>query len=158
MRFNPGVFDLWVFRRSEAEVEYLLLHTSQVKADRFFGGGRYWQVPSEVFRAGETAVAAIDRVMMRHGLQGRAIWAAEHVYTIYNRRFEELQVITVFAVEVDADTAGVELDPAEHATHAWLPYEEALKRVHYRGLRDGLRSTREYVTGVAEPAAELRLR
>jgi len=23
-------------------VEYLLLHTSQYKADRYFGGGRFW--------------------------------------------------------------------------------------------------------------------
>lgn len=80
MNFNPYVFDLWVFRRGTAGVEYLLLHTSPAKADRHFVGGRYWQVPCDVFGAGETAVAAIDRLLARFGVQARAIWAAEHAY------------------------------------------------------------------------------
>jgi len=32
-----------------------------------------------------------------------------------------------------------------------------LDRVHYRGLKDGLRSVQEYVTGPESPASELRL-
>lgn len=158
MNFNPRVFDIWVFRRTSAGVEYLLLHTSRAKADRHFGGGRFWQVPSQAFGPDETAVAAIDRVLARFGLRARGVWAAEHVYTIYNRRFEEVQIISVFAAEVDPDGGRVTLDPEEHAEHAWLPIEEAMRRVHYRGLKDGLRSTHEYVTGVAAPALELRLR
>ena len=66
-------------------------------------------------------------------------------------------MISVFAVE----TAGhepVQLDPQEHSEYAWLPYEEALGRVHFRGLKDGLRSTREYIIDVDAPAPELRLR
>jgi hypothetical protein len=35
--------------------------------------------------------------------------------------------------------------------------EKAADRVHYRGLKDGLRSVREYVTGVNSPAKELCL-
>lgn len=50
------------------------------------------------------------------------------------------------------------LAPDEHAESEWLAYEAALGRVHYRGLKDGLRSTHEYITGVAQPARELRLR
>jgi hypothetical protein len=89
--------------------------------------------------------------------QEPVIWAT-NASTIYNRRFEEVQVISVFAAEVDPDGERLTLDPEEHAEHTWLPYEEAMNRVHYRGLKDGLRSTREYVTGVAAPAPELRLR
>lgn len=158
MDFNANVFDVWVFRRGPAGVEYLVLHTSPAKADRHFAGGRYWQVPCEVFGAGETALAGIDRLLARFGIRARAVWAAEHAYTIYNRRFEAVQLITVFAVEVDPDAEQVTLDPIEHAEHAWVSFEEAMRRVHYRGLKDGLRSTREYITGAADPAAELRLR
>lgn len=156
MRFNPAVYDLWVFRRVAAGVEFLLLHTSQLKADRHFNGGRFWQVPSGVFGEGESVPGAVDRTLSPYGLVARGIWAAEHVYTIYNRRFHEIQVISVFAVE----TAGAEvsLDAEEHAEYAWLEYEAALARVHYRGLKDGLRSVHEYVTGVPHPAPELRLR
>lgn len=158
MQFNPAVFDLWVFRRTGQEVEFLLLHTSQVKADRYFNGGRFWQIPSDAFRPDEGVLAAVDRKLAHHALRAHAVWAAEHTYTIYNRRFDEIQVITVFAADVGLDPGPVTIDPDEHAAYEWLPYESALERVHYRGLKDGLRSTHEYVTGVPRPAAELRLR
>lgn len=66
-----------------------------------------------------------------------------------------MQVIGVHAAEVS--DAEVRLDPDEHAEYAWLPYENCLDRVHDRGLKDGLRSVQEYVTGPATPARGLRL-
>jgi 8-oxo-dGTP pyrophosphatase MutT (NUDIX family) len=158
MHVNPGVYDLWVFRPAPHGPEFLVLHTSQEKADRHFNGGRFWQIPSGAFHAGESVPAAVDRELARYGLVARAVWAAEHTYIIYNRRFHEMQIISVFAVETDADAAAVSLNPEEHAAFEWLPYERALARVHYRGLKDGLRAAHEYVTGVAAPAPELRLR
>ena len=104
---------------------------------------------------GESVVDAVRRVLDRFGLRARSVWAGEHVYMIYNRRFEEMQAIAVYAAEVDG--ASVRLDPAEHAQHAWLSLDACLERVHYRGLKDGLRSVDEYVTGVREPARELCL-
>jgi NADH pyrophosphatase NudC (nudix superfamily) len=66
-----------------------------------------------------------------------------------------MQMIAVFAAEVGPGE--VRLDPNEHAEARWCAFEEALELVNYRGLKDGLRSTREYVTGLDTPAAELRL-
>lgn len=158
MQFNPNVFDIWVFRRAATGIQFLVLHAAREKADRFFNGGRFWQIPSGVFGPTESVLQAIDRVLTRFGLTADGVWAAEHTYTIYNRRFEEIQVISVFAAEVAPDAHVGTLDPAEHADAAWLPYDMALDRVHYRGLKDGLRSTQTYLTGVADPAPELRLR
>jgi hypothetical protein len=45
MELRTDVIDVWVFRRGPDGVRYLLLHTSQEKADRWFGGGRFWQIP-----------------------------------------------------------------------------------------------------------------
>ncbi|MDF1504350.1 NUDIX domain-containing protein [Roseisolibacter sp. H3M3-2] len=157
MRLNPLVLDLWVFRRRAGAPEYLVLHASAAKAARHFGGGRFWQVPSGVFAPDESVPAAAERLLAPYGLPARAVWAAEWSYTIFNRRFAEIQIVTVYAVETD-DAATPRLDPEEHAEHAWLPFEEALARVHYRGLKDGLRSVREYVTGPDAAAPELRLR
>ena len=156
MRLNPAVFDLWVFRRRPAGAEYLLLWTSELKATRYFNGGRFWQIPSDVFRDGETVPEALDRKLAAYGLLAGALWAAEHAYTIYNRRFHEIQIISVYAAEVSDGEP--RLDAAEHSAHEWLGYEAALAAVHYRGLKDGLRSVREYVTGPAAPAPELCLR
>lgn len=155
MHLNSNVFDIWVFRKLADEVEYLLLHCSQLKADRYFNGGRFWQIPSGVFAEGEGVVATIDRKLAIHGIVAQSVWAAEHAYTIYNRRFEEIQIVSVFAALTTSDE--IRLDPEEHAEYAWLSFDEAMQRVHYRGLKDGLRSTREYVSGPASPRPELCL-
>lgn len=155
MEFEPRVFDVWTFRRAASGIEYLLLHTSAVKAERHFNGGRFWQIPSGVFGADERVTAAIDRVLGRFALRPRGLWAAEHAYTIHNRRFDAIQIVTVFAAELaDGDPT---LDPEEHDRFAWLPYDAALDAVRFRGLKDGLRSVREYVTEPLSPMPELCL-
>ena len=155
MRLAPNVFDVWAFQRQGREAHFLLLYTSEEKARRYFGGGRFWQIPSGVVEDGEAVTGAITRTLNQFGLTPTAIWAGEHAYIIYNRRFAEMQVIGVYAAEVTG--AEVRLDPSEHFECAWLPYAACLDRVHYRGLKDGLRSVQEYVTGPASPARELRL-
>ena len=155
MKLAANVFDVWVFTRTAAGTQYLLLYTSIEKADRYFNGGRFWQIPSGVVMDGETITQAIARELARYGLQASTIWAGEYAYVIYNRRFDEMQVIAVYAAEVAE--APVQLEPSEHAEFAWLPVDDCLKRVHYRGLKDGLRSVVEYITGVSEPARELCL-
>jgi 8-oxo-dGTP pyrophosphatase MutT (NUDIX family) len=80
------VFDVWVFRGRETDVEYLILQTSELKAERYFNGGRFWQIPSGVFQDDETVPAAIERELLTYELESRSIWAAEQTYTIYNRR------------------------------------------------------------------------
>ena len=158
MHLNPAVYDIWVFRRTASGIEFLLLHTSQEKADRYFGGGRFWQIPSGVFADDAPVADVFDRHLAAFGITVRAVWAAEHTYTIYNRRFHEVQIISVFAVEVGADENAITLDPAEHSEYEWASYDAALGRVLYRGLKDGLRSVHEYITGAPHPAPELRLR
>jgi hypothetical protein len=156
MHLNPSVFDVWVFRRTARGVEYLLLHTSQQKADRYFNGGRFWQIPSGVIGESEDVTSAIDRELELYGVSASSIWTAEHCYVIYNRRFEELQIISVYAAETASES--IRLRPEEHSAYEWLDFDEALRRVNYRGLKDGLRSTREYVSGIRSPARELCLR
>lgn len=155
MRLAANIFDVWVYRRRGTDVEFLLLYTSVEKAERHFNGGRFWQIPSNFVNDGESITQAITRVLDRYGLRAKAIWAGEHAYVIYNRRFAEMQAIGVYAAEVE--DASVRLDPEEHAECAWLSAEDCLARVHYRGLKDGLRSVQEYITGVEAPARELCL-
>jgi hypothetical protein len=159
MKLQANVFDVWVYRQSGrwgADIEYLLLHTSQVKADRFFNGGRFWQIPSGIMAGGETVTGAIERLLSGFGLTPIEIWAAEHVYNIYNRRFDTMQMIAVYAAPVGR--VAVTLRPEEHAECRWCAYDEALRLVNYRGLKEGLASVREYVTERDPPLRELRLK
>ncbi len=155
MRLAANVFDVWVFQRRTEGIVFLLLYTSVEKAARYFNGGRFWQVPSDSVAEGESVTEAVGRLLRQYGLRPGSIWAGEHAYLIYNRRFAEMQAIGVFAAEVD--DAEVKLQPSEHSEYAWLPFDACLERVHYRGLKDGLRSVQEYVTGVDDPAGELCL-
>jgi hypothetical protein len=155
MQLAHNVFDVWTFRRTTEGVRFLLLYTSVEKAERWFNGGRFWQVPSELVKDGEHVTDAIARVVRTYGLKPRAIWQAEHCYTIYNRRFNEMQIVGVYAAEVLESV--VRLNSAEHSECQWLSLDECLARIHYRGLKDGLRSVHEYITGPAAPARELCL-
>jgi hypothetical protein len=155
MQIAANVFDVWAFARSSAGPQFLLLYTSVEKASRHFNGGRFWQIPSGVVAGDETITEAIVRELARYGLRPNTVWAGEHAYIIYNRRFAEMQIIGVYAAEV---TMGrVHLEPAEHSDYQWLSVDACLERVHYRGLKDGLRSVHEYITGVSAPAKELCL-
>lgn len=154
MELNVSVFDVWTFRRAGNDIEYLLLHTSQAKADRWFNGGRFWQIPSQFMGATERVPDAVRRLLGGFGLTPTGIWAAEHTYTIYNRRFDQLQLITVFAAEVASSEVG--LDPAEHAEYRWCSYDDASRLVNFRGLKDGLESVREFVTERSPPMPELK--
>ena len=84
-----NIFDVWVFRRRGADVEFLLLYTSVEKATRYFNGGRFWQIPSNFVNDGESITEAMSRLLERFGIRPKAIWAGEHAYLIYNRRFAE---------------------------------------------------------------------
>src|ERR671935_457704 len=90
VELRTDTLDLWVFVRAEEGSRYLLLHTSQEKADRFFGGGRFWQIPGSFVADGEDVVAALQRLLAELGLDAMDIWAVEHTYLIYNRRFDSL--------------------------------------------------------------------
>ena len=155
MNLNASVFDVWVFQRRPGGVVFLLLHTSEEKARRYFDGGRFWQIPSDFVNDGESITDATRRLLAVHGLRPKSIWAGEHAYLIYNRRFNEMQAIGVYAAEVE--DGDVRMDPSKHSEYEWLPFEACLERVHFRGLKDGLRSVHEYITGVADPARELCL-
>jgi ADP-ribose pyrophosphatase YjhB (NUDIX family) len=155
MRLASNVFDVWAFKKSLDGAQFLLMYTSSEKAQRYFNSGRFWQIPSGFVEEGESITDAVERVLALYGLSAKAIWAGEHAYIIYNRRFAEMQVIGVYAAEVT--DAPVRLDPSEHSEYGWFPVEACLERVHYRGLKEGARSVRDYVTGCDTPAKELCL-
>ena len=154
MKLTANNFEIWTFRRNP-DVEYLLMRTSQEKADRFFGGGRFWQVPTDAVGDDEEIEGAANRIANDLGLKIIGLWAAEHTYTIYNRRRREVAIIPVFAAQVQiSDDLSLTW---EHSEAGWYSANACLERVHFRGTREGLQSVREYVTETSAPAQELRL-
>ena len=152
---DSSFFDLWVFTRTGDAVDYLLLRTSQEKADRFFGGGRFWQIPTDAVGEAESVADACRRLLNESGIEPGGAWSADHVYTIYNRRHDAVCTIPVFAAE-----AGERASPIltwEHSEFGWFDARTCLERLRFRGLLDGLAAVREAVTEARAPAPELRL-
>lgn len=156
MKLSANVFDVWVFRRTGEGIRYLLLYTSQTKANRYFNGGQFWQIPSDFIEDNEDLADAIERSLGGFGIEAASVWAAEHAYIIYNRRYKSMQIIGVYAAETGQED--VRLDPDEHSDSGWFSLHECLERVRFKGLKEGLRSVHEYVTSVERPAQELRLK
>jgi len=155
MKLRTNLFDLWVFHKDAPEPEYLIFHTSQEKADKWFSGGRFWQIPGEFTGDGEEVVDAIKRCLKDLHLTYKHIWVSEHTYLIYNSRRKNIEIIPVFAAEVEK-TDNVPLS-WEHSEWGWYTAEEVLKRIKFRGLKDGLHWTREYISENSAPLQELML-
>jgi hypothetical protein len=62
-------------------------------------------------RESEKIIPAIERLLGGFGIMASVLWAAEQTYTIYNRRFEMMQIIGVYAAE--AAPGDIRLDPQE---------------------------------------------
>ncbi len=148
-------FDLWVYTGSGKSTRYLLMHTSKAKADKWFGGSRFWQIPTDFIVGKETTMDGIDRQLKSLRLNAKSIWACEYVYTIYNRRYDSIITIPVFAAEVELPV-DVPLT-WEHSESGWFTASECEKRLGFHGLKEGLRFTRKYVTENVKPLRELRL-
>ena len=155
MKLRTNVADVWVFHKADGEPKYLLLHTSQEKADKWFHGSRFWQIPGGFLEEGEGLAAAAQRWLNESGIDPKGIWAAEYVSCYYNIRRENLELTPAFAAEVDGPI-DVELS-WHHSEYGWFTAEECLERVHFRGLVEGLASVRQYVSEVEEPHGALRI-
>ncbi|MBN2541815.1 NUDIX domain-containing protein [bacterium] len=155
MKLRTNLFDLWVYHKEDGIPKYLLFHTSQEKADKWFRGGRFWQIPGEFVGDDEEVIDAIKRCLKDLNLDYKSIWAAEHTYIVYNSRRKNMEIIPVFAAEVIKN----EDVPItwEHSEWGWFTAEEALKRIKFRGLIEGLRWAREFISENSSPLMELRL-
>jgi ADP-ribose pyrophosphatase YjhB (NUDIX family) len=155
MKHRVGAFDVWVYGRHEGVPHYLLLRTSQEKADRWFNGGRFWQVPTEFTNDGESLATACTRCLHSYAINAQELWAVEHTYTIYNRRYEELHTIIVLAASVSG-LPSVQLT-WEHSEYRWCKANECESLLGFRGLQEGLIFARKYASEVLVPLPELRL-
>lgn len=168
MQIIANVAELWVCSRTDAGPRYLLLEASQEKADAFFGGHRFWQIPgTSMHDDGEPTVDLLRRGLSEYGLEASALWAVEHVSTIFDRRFDAIQIIPAFAAEVAglpepvpvlsersslASSIRVEYDAYEWAD---APRVEQLLTFH--ALLEGFAQLRRYITECPGPRGEFRL-
>jgi len=168
MQILANVAEVWVFSRSRDGVRYLVLEASQEKADAFFGGHRFWQIPGTTMHDdNEPTVDMLRRGMAEFGLSASSLWAVEHVSTIFSRRFDALQLIPAFAAEVSGlpkpettMSPGSSLASSirvEYGSYEWADARRVEQLLTFSALLDGFAQLRRYITECPEPRGEFRL-
>ena len=166
-RSSRTLLNWGIFSRTADGPRYLVLESSQAKADAFFGGHRFWQIPGTSMRRrrgdGRPVAAWAHRVRSRRcGTVG-----GRDVSTIFNRRFDAIQMIPAFAAEVvglpeprwTMSAIRRSLRPSESNTArtSGRMHERVEELVTYRALLDGFAQLRNYITECSEPRGEFRL-
>jgi 8-oxo-dGTP pyrophosphatase MutT (NUDIX family) len=155
MNLRTNVVDLWVFHKQRRQPEYLLLHTSQEKADKWFNGSRFWQIPGGFLEEGDELADAMCRWLAEYGIEPKGIWAAEYVSCYYNMRRKNLELTPAFAAEIDKPI-DVSLS-WHHSKYGWFTAEECRERLAFRGLREGLDSVRRFVSENEKPHGAFKI-
>lgn len=148
-----NVIDVYAFRRSAMQVEFLLLKRSEGR--RLAGT---WQAVHGRIEPGETAVqAALRELEEETGLRPIGFWQLEFVNTFYLAAEDALLMCPCFAAEIDPATEIVL--SAEHTDYRWEPSEQALEGYMWPGQRHAVREIMaEIVTpGLAEPHMRIAL-
>jgi len=109
----------------------------------------YWQSVTGSQEPGETLSATATRELLEEtGIDAAAFggvvdWRVSNTYEIYPRWRHRYAPGTthntehVFALEVPA-TVPVRLDPREHRSHAWLPWQDAAAKCFSWSNRDAI--------------------
>lgn len=131
-RFSLRTVSVSILRRISGDFEVLLLKRHPNRGD-------YWQPVTGSIERGETpAACAVRELREESGMSGR-VWDLGYTHSFLfgepkpsriPRVFQE----TAFWTLAQGD-APITLDPREHCTYAWTPWQRALEMVPHPGLR-----------------------
>lgn len=132
------VIDCHVFRRVQPEPVYLVLR----RAPKTIYAGS-WRMVGGKISAGEKAFeTAIRELREETGLTPARFWTVNFVNSFYEAAHDRINVIPVFAAEVVSDAVRLS---GEHDECAWLPFDEAVKRLEWPAQKEGLRMIHDYI-------------
>jgi dihydroneopterin triphosphate diphosphatase len=139
------IVDVYVFRRLNARVQFLLL---QRRAD--VAMPQTWQAFHSLIDGGESTMAAVRRAVKElSGLNVSAVYSADYVNQFYDESRDVLVLAPVFAVNVSPQ-APVELGD-DFRDCAWFDRDEATSRLPFSGQRWATRHIDEIMSlGEAE--------
>lgn len=115
------LIDVYVYRRSEQGIEFLLLHRAPKK---IYAGS--WRMVGGKVEQGEThAQAALREVQEETGRAPVAFWCVPSCNVFHEWQADQTHVIPVFAAELAEDPV---LNP-EHDAFLWCGMEEAVRHL-----------------------------
>ena len=142
------IVDVYVFRRLNARVQFLLL---QRRPDVVMG--RTWQGFHTKVEEDETAIAASQRAVRElAGLEATAIYSADYINQFYDDSRDAIVLAPVLALTVHP-SAVVRL-AEEFADFGWIERDEATARLAFAGQRWAVRHIDE-IMSIGDEASEI---
>lgn len=142
--------DCHVFRRAEAQVEWLVMK----RAPHVMLGGAWGMVQGHI-EAGERAWETAYRELIEEaGVVPIGFWQASYVNRFYLAQTDQIILSPVFCAQLPS-TAQVVLDD-EHTAFRWVTVDEAMATYVWPGQRKSLQICREqFVDGTPRPESDL---
>jgi len=130
--------DSYIYRITKNGPVYLMLKRSPGKYYEHL-----WQGVAGKIEKGETAVQTVVRELKEEtGKEPFKIFVADHIASFYNAKYNQIFMVPIFGIEVESSE--VQLS-AEHSEYKWVPFEEALALLTWKGQKEGLQSVHDEV-------------
>lgn len=143
------LIEVYVFRQRNQCREYLLLKRSAEETLY----PNLWQIVTGTLQENEQALAgALRELQEETQLRALRVWNVPIVNSFYDARNDVVQMVPLFAVEVQSLEEPVL--SAEHQQYQWLNYDEAMKLLAWPTQRWGLKVIDEFI-GTHEDASIL---
>lgn len=144
------LIEVYVFRENNAVREYLLLQRS---ADDILYPG-LWQVVTGTLQNGETAhEGAVREFREETGFETyKNVWCVPLVNSFYDIRNDVVQLVPLFAIEVQSN--GEPVLSGEHQAFKWATYDDAQSILAWPTQRFGLQVVHRFI-GTQERASEM---
>ena len=130
--------DSYIYRNTENGPIYLMLKRSPGKYYEHL-----WQGVAGKIEKGETAVQTVVRELKEEtGKEPIKIFVADHIASFYNAKYNQIFMVPIFGIEVEGSE--VQLSE-EHSEYKWVPFEDALNLLTWKGQKEGLRTVHDEV-------------
>jgi dATP pyrophosphohydrolase len=147
-RIVSDIVDVYVFRRLNARVQFLLL---QRRPDVALP--HTWQSFHSQIRVGDTTIETVQRAVRELcGLNVSDVYSADYVNQFYDEGRDAMVLAPVFAVNVSPQ-APIDLAP-DFRDAAWFDRDEATARLAFSGQRWAVRHIDE-IMGMGEAEASI---
>jgi dihydroneopterin triphosphate diphosphatase len=139
--------EVCVFRVFNAETHFLVLQRAQ--EEKLYPG--LWQIVTGTMKKNESALKAAMRELKEEtGLSPKRCWTIPYVDTYFDLAKDTIQLVPVFAVELDSSTT-LHLS-SEHQRFEWLRFEDARQKLVWPGQRHSMDIVNEFIIGSKETA------